>query len=96
MPLGKNNNIIYVLQVFVKNSHNKYVREVFTYDSHEEALIDLCNTKKHKNSLYKGDYHDIRNYLANPYQYISIVSDSEVESAVPVNALREILKSSED
>lgn len=96
MPLGKNNNIIYVLQVFVKNSRNKYVREVFTYDSHEEALIDLCNTKKHKNSLYKGDYHDIRNYLANPYQYISIVSDSEVESAVPVNALREILKSSED
>lgn len=96
MSLEKDNNIIYVLQVFVKNSRNKYVREVFTYDNHEEALIDLCNNKRHEHSLYKGDYHDIRNYLAEPYQYLSIVSDSEVESAVPVNALREILKGLED
>lgn len=96
MYLGENNNIIYVLQVFVKNSRNKYVREIFIYNNHEEALIDLCDIKRHKNSLYKGEYHDIRNYFTEPYEYISTVSDSEVESAVPVNALREILKGLED
>ena len=81
-------NGVYVLEVFTKNSQGQYVREIFTFDYHKEALLWLCDKEKYKHSLYKGGYHEEFNYYLNPYTYIEKVTDSEVEGAVPVNALR--------